>query len=99
MSDNTKPLSMLLEEAQQRDFQWLLGQRSATRRLTVAPDLAPVEIIEIVRHLPANWLMVVADELVGIIGLTRTRGSELRLVTVSQHLAIGRDLPPPPSQH
>ena len=60
---------MQLELASDEDFQWLLGERAATRKVTAAPDLAPAEVLQIVRHLPANWLMIVADEIVGIIGL------------------------------
>ena len=60
---------MHLHWATQQDFEWLLGRAEATRPWTIAPELAPDEVIGIVRQLPANWLMVVEDELVGIVGL------------------------------
>jgi RimJ/RimL family protein N-acetyltransferase len=63
------PLTMHLQPATQEDFDWLLGNREATRPWKIAPELAPTEVIGIVRQLPANWLMVVDDELVGIVGL------------------------------
>ena len=62
-------IDLKLELATDADFRWLLGQGPASRELRVAPDLAPVEILEIVRQLPANWLMIADAELVGIIGL------------------------------
>jgi RimJ/RimL family protein N-acetyltransferase len=71
--------AMQLELAKDEDFQWLLGQRSPTRPVAVAPDLAPGEVIAIVRQLPANWLMIVGDELVGIIGLKSDGGDEVEV--------------------
>jgi len=70
---------MKLKPANDDDFRWLLGQLPATRPLTVAPDLAPDDVIAIVRRLPANWLMIVGDELVGIIGLKNDAGSEVEV--------------------
>jgi RimJ/RimL family protein N-acetyltransferase len=68
-----------LEPATDEDFRWLLGERSSTHPLRVAPDLAPPEVLAIVRGLPANWLIVVADELVGIIGLKTDGGKEVEI--------------------
>ena len=68
-----------LEPATDDDFRWLLGQASATREISVAPDLAPLEVIEIVRQLPANWLMILDGELVGIIGLKSDQGAEVEV--------------------
>ena len=70
---------MLLELATDEDFGWLLGERPATRRVSAAPDLAPAEVLDIVRQLPANWLMIVADEIVGIIGLQNDAGGEVEI--------------------
>jgi RimJ/RimL family protein N-acetyltransferase len=61
--------SIDLQRATDEDFRWLLAERAPTRPLQVAPDLAPPEVLEIIRGLPVNWLIVVADELVGIIGI------------------------------
>lgn len=70
---------MHLELATDEDFEWLLGERRATRAVCVAPELAPSEVIAIVRRLPANWLMIVDDELVGIIGLKNDAGTEVEI--------------------
>src|SRR5439155_12420036 len=51
----------------------------ATRQFTVAPRLAPAEVIVIVSGLAANWLMIVADELVGIIGLKSDEGERVEI--------------------
>lgn len=60
---------MRLEHAEDRDFDWLGGTIPPTRPLRIAPDLQPPAVLEIVRTLPANWLMIVDDEVVGIIGI------------------------------
>ncbi len=60
---------LVLEPSSDEDFRWLLGEGPATRALDVAPDLAPPGVLEIVRQLPFNWLVIVAGELVGLIGL------------------------------
>ena len=58
-----------LHPATSADFDWLLGSGEIARPWSVAPDLAPAGVIEIVRTLPANWLIIAGDEVVGIIGL------------------------------
>ena len=58
-----------LHPANSADFDWLLGSEEIARPWSIAPDLAPAGVIEIVRTLPANWLIVAGDEVVGIIGL------------------------------
>jgi RimJ/RimL family protein N-acetyltransferase len=63
------PFFMRLEEACDADFDWLGGMIAAPKPLRVAPELSPPEVLAIVRTLPANWLMVVDDEVVGIIGI------------------------------
>lgn len=68
-----------LYRATDADFPWLLGQAAATRPLTVAPDLAPPPVLEIVRSLPANWLIVAGGEIVGIIGLKSDDGCEVEI--------------------
>jgi len=60
---------MRLEKADDRDFDWLAGTLAPTRPLRIAPDLSPPEVLAIVRTLPANWLMIVDGEVVGIIGI------------------------------
>jgi RimJ/RimL family protein N-acetyltransferase len=65
----TIPEGMYLQAATQEDFDWLIGIGKAERLLSVAPDLAPAEVLDIVRQLPASWLMVVSNEVVGIISL------------------------------
>jgi RimJ/RimL family protein N-acetyltransferase len=60
---------MHLERADDRDFDWLAGTGPKIRDLTVAPDLQPPAVLAIVRTLPANWLMIVDGEIVGIIGV------------------------------
>ena len=70
------------------DFRWLLGEIPATRPFAVAPDLAPMPVLEIVRGLSANWLMVVDRELVGIIGLKADAGDIVEIgygVAASRH--------------
>jgi len=71
--------SPALHPATDEDFRWLLGERDATRPLRIAPDLAPPEVLAIVRGLPANWLIVVAHEIVGIIGLKADGGEEVEI--------------------
>lgn len=68
-----------LESASEDDFRWLLGEVAATRPLKVAPDLAPPEVLAIVRQLPANWLIVAEREIVGIIGLKSEAGGEVEI--------------------
>jgi RimJ/RimL family protein N-acetyltransferase len=68
-----------LELAIDEDFRWLLGEVAATRPFAVAPQLAPPEVIAIVRTLPANWLIVTQSELVGIIGLKTDGGDEVEI--------------------
>lgn len=51
------------------DFDWLLGRKAPCRPWSIAPDLAPAEVLDIIRELPANWLMVAGNEVVGIIGI------------------------------
>jgi RimJ/RimL family protein N-acetyltransferase len=70
---------LYLEPANDDDFRWLLGQGLPTRAIDVAPDLAPPEVIGIVRQLPANWLMILDSELVGIIGLKSDEGAEVEV--------------------
>lgn len=60
---------MRLERAEDGDFDWLGGRTPAPKPLRVAPGLSPPEVLAIVRTLPANWLMIVDDEVVGIIGV------------------------------
>lgn len=68
-----------LHRATDADFPWLLGQALATRRFKVAPDLAPPPVLEIVRSLPANWLIIAGGEIVGIIGLKSDDGREVEI--------------------
>lgn len=79
---------MHLQSATQEDFEWLLGSREPTRPWIIAPELAPTEVIGIVRQLPANWLMVVDDELVGIIGL---KTDEAERVEIGYGVAASRE--------
>lgn len=63
------PFSMRLERASDGDFEWLEGNAAGRQGLTLAPDLAPPGVVAIVRTMPANWLMIVGDEVVGLIGV------------------------------
>ena len=68
-----------LEPASDDDFRWLLGQIAATRPLRIAPELAPREVLDIVRQLPANWLIVAGGEIAGIIGLKTDDGDKVEI--------------------
>lgn len=60
-----------LERCNDGDFEWLLGERSPSRDLRIAPKLAPAEVLQIVRRLAVSWLIVDAGEVVGLISLHR----------------------------
>ena len=60
---------MRLEQAEDGDFDWLAGDTPPRDGFSVAPDLSPPGVLAIVRTLPANWLMIVEGEIVGIIGV------------------------------
>jgi RimJ/RimL family protein N-acetyltransferase len=60
---------LCLEPAGDADFAWLLGQTPPPRGYSIASGLAPREVLEIIRQLPANWLMIAGSEIVGIISL------------------------------
>jgi RimJ/RimL family protein N-acetyltransferase len=68
MRDDAIP-TLDLYPATAADFDWLLGTEAVCHPWSIAPDLAPAEVLNIVRELPANWLMVDQHEVVGIIGL------------------------------
>jgi RimJ/RimL family protein N-acetyltransferase len=80
-------IDLKLELATDADFRWLLGQAPASRQLGIAPDLAPMEVLEIVRQLPANWLIIADAELVGIIGL---KSDETETVEIGYGVAASR---------
>jgi RimJ/RimL family protein N-acetyltransferase len=79
---------MILEPATDEDFQCLLRQEVFVRSFSVAPQLASPEVLEIVRQLPANWLMISNGELAGIIGL-KTQDS-LEQVEIGYGVAASR---------
>ncbi len=51
------------------DFAWLLGEGPAPGTLTAVADIAPPEVLAIVRPLPASWMIVVGGEVVGLVSL------------------------------
>jgi len=55
--------------AHDSDFAWFAGQAPPTRPLRVAPEIAPPEVLEVVRGLHANWLIVASDKVVGLVGI------------------------------
>jgi RimJ/RimL family protein N-acetyltransferase len=61
------------------DFDWLLGRSEATRPWSIAPQLAPLEVFEIIRPLPANWLIVADTEVVGLIGIKAEAAGEAEI--------------------
>jgi RimJ/RimL family protein N-acetyltransferase len=73
------PGPITLEPATDDDFRWLLGEISATRPVAIAPNLAPADVISIVRGLPANWLILSESEIVGIIGIKTDHGDEVEI--------------------
>jgi RimJ/RimL family protein N-acetyltransferase len=70
---------MRLAPATDADFRWLLGEGKPPRAHRVAPDLASREVLEIIRSLPANWLMVADGEIVGIISLKAAFGDQAEI--------------------
>lgn len=62
-------VAMQLEIATDFDFCWLLGEGEVTRPFRVAPDLASKDVLQTIRSLASNWLMISDDEVVGIISL------------------------------
>lgn len=74
MKSCATPPVLRLQRASDADFAWLLGQALPSRAYGIAPELAQREVLGIIRRLPANWLMVVGNEIVGIISLkTKSR--------------------------
>jgi RimJ/RimL family protein N-acetyltransferase len=72
--------ALRLERATDADFAWLLAETAAPPRTHgIAPDLASREVLGIIRNLPANWLMVSGDEIVGIISLKAKNGAEVEI--------------------
>ncbi|MEO7505553.1 MAG: GNAT family protein [Sphingomicrobium sp.] len=61
--------ALTLVLADDDDFAWLLGEAPAPRAMTAAADLAPTEVLRIVRPLPASWMIVVGGEIVGLVSL------------------------------
>jgi RimJ/RimL family protein N-acetyltransferase len=80
---------MRLERADDLDFDWLAGRSPTRDSLRVAPDLSPAEVLEIVRTLPANWLMIVDQEVVGMIGV-KSWGDDGRSAEIGYGTAASR---------
>ena len=80
---------MRLQKAADSDFDWLGGEAECPHGLTVAPDLTPPGVLDIVRTMPANWLMIVDDEVVGMIGI-KAEADDQRSVEIGYGTAASR---------
>lgn len=69
MASPATPAALRLESASDTDFDWLLGETPPSLAYRIAPDLASPDILRIIRNLPAHWLMVAGNEIVGIISI------------------------------
>ena len=70
-------MPLVLEPCGPDAFAWLLGEGpppAAREGDMVAPDLAPPEVMTIVRGFPASWMMIEAGEVVGLLSLLRSPG-------------------------
>ena len=74
-----------------RDFAWLLGERDGDLDLSVAPELAPTEVLAVVRGLPRSWMIIEGGEIVGLISLLGGREQPPETVEIGYGVAASRE--------
>lgn len=79
-----------LEPCGEAEFAWLLGERAGTHELRIAPDLAPPEVMAVVRGLSRSWMIVDGGEVVGLISLLRPICEE-RMAEIGYGVAPSRE--------
>ena len=60
-----------LDLADDKDFDWLLGEAEAPRGYADAADIAPREVIQLIRGFPLSWLIVERKIVIGIISVIK----------------------------